>query len=143
VGRGVLAVNDKKYRSLAKYVGSIAKDLGLSHYDLQLHPEEPGGASDGNIALASYEGTYGRYTGTLRVHANFDAIPPESQRNAIIHELLHAHTEATRELLRTTLAPALGASAYEIFWAAYTQADERFTDALATAIADNYPLWEG
>lgn len=133
----------KQYRSLARYAGVLARELGLGHLDLTLDAEQPGHATDGSEAAASFEGTYGRYRGTMRVNPHFETYAPEEQRIIIIHELLHAHTEQVRELVRTTLPEAMGKPAYDVFMAAYTQADERMTDALATALADKFPLWEG
>jgi hypothetical protein len=136
-------VNDRQYRSLAKYAGVIAKELGLAHMDLVLDPGHPGEATDHSEAAASFEGVYGRYRGAIQVNARFETYTPEEQRVCIVHELLHAHTERQRELLRTSLPDAMGRSSYEVFMAAWTQLDELATDAVATAIAPKFPLWEG
>lgn len=136
-------MNERKYRSLAKYAGMVADGLGVGHLHISLHPESPGEAKDGSAAAASWEGTYGRNQGVIRVNPAFDTYPPEEQRVVIVHELLHAHTEALREHVRTSLAPVLGQSVFDVFMAGFTQHDERFTDALATAIAPSFPLWEG
>lgn len=133
----------RQYRSLAKYAGTIARELGLGHLDLTLDSSPSGHANDGSESAASFEGTYGRHRGVIRVNPNFDHYTPEEQRVTIIHELLHAHTEAMRELVRNALPPALGQAAFDVFMAAFTQADERFTDALSTGIANKFPLWEG
>jgi len=136
-------VNDRQYRSLAKYAGVIAKELGLGHMDLSLDAGHPGDAVDHSEAAASFEGVYGRHRGVIRVHQNFASFTPEEQRVCVVHELLHAHTERQRELLRTSLPDAMGRSSYEVFMAAWTQLDELATDAVSTAIAPKFPLWEG
>ena len=136
-------MNDKQYRSLARYAGRIAKELGLGHYDLSIHNEQAGETAEGETAAASFEGTYGRYCGVIRVNKHFDHYAPEDQRVYIVHELLHAHTEAVREFTRSALAGTMGREAYEVFMAGYRQQDERFTDALATSIAPKFPLWDG
>ena len=136
-------MTDKQYRSLARYTARIAKELGLSHMTLSLDTADPGGASDGTQAAASWEGVFGRHRGVIQVSREFDHFPPEHQRVYIVHELLHAHTEHVRALVRTSLAPVMGQQAFDVFMAGYTQADELATDALAEAIAPNYPLWEG
>jgi hypothetical protein len=136
-------VNDRQYRSLAKYAGVIAKELGLGHVDLSLDAETPGTTTDHSEAAASFEGIYGRHRGVVRVNPHFELYAPEEQRVCIVHELLHAHTERQRELLRTSLPDAMGRASYEVFMAAWTQLDELATDAVATAIAPKFPLWEG
>lgn len=136
-------MTDKQYRSLAKYAGQVAKELGLAHFNLSIHDEHVGETADGDTAAASFEGTYGRYCGVIRVNRNFDQYAPEDQRIYIVHELLHAHTEHLREFARTALIGTVGRDAFEVFWAGYRQQDELFTDALATAIAPKFPLWEG
>lgn len=136
-------MTEKQYRSLARYAGRIAKELRLDHIDLSLKSEGPGETKAGDAALASFEGTYGRHSGVIRVSHDFDHFPPEEQRIAILHELIHCHTEQIREYARISLMGALGREAYEVFWSGYTQQDELFTDALATALAPRFPLWDG
>ena len=136
-------MTDKQYRSLARYTAQIAKELGLGHLTMSLDTAGPGEGPEGAQAAASWEGVYGRHRGVIQVSRDFDHFPPEHQRVYIVHELLHAHTEQVRSLVRTSLAPVMGQAAYDVFMSAYTQADELATDALAEAIAPSYPLWEG
>lgn len=133
----------KQYRSLARYMAVIANEFGLRDWDVTLHAEEPGDGNDGGDALASVECVYGRRKAHIRVASAFDEVTPEEQRNAVLHELIHIHTEPMRALLRTTLPKIMGLPAFETFWPAFTQADEHATDAIAAAIGDKYPLWEG
>ena len=132
-------MSPKQYRSLARYMGQIAKEFGLKDWELTLHDEPP----DLDQALASVECVYGRRVAHIRVAPDFDHYTPESQRNAVLHELIHIHTEPVRALIRTALPSLIGAPAFEAFMAGFTQADEHATDAIAAAIAERYPIWEG
>ncbi|MCC6311345.1 MAG: hypothetical protein IT345_10565 [Trueperaceae bacterium] len=129
----------KQYRSLARYMASIAKDFGLRDWALTLHDEPP----DDPNALASVECVFGRRNAHVRVAQDFDQYPPEDQRTAILHELIHVHTEGLRALLRNSLPDLIGHPTFNALWAGVTQADEHATDALADAIAPYYPVWEG
>lgn len=127
----------RQYRSLARYIFSIAKDFGLRDWELTLASDPP----DSPSAIASFEAVYGRKRGIVRVSEGFEHESPEDQRNAILHELVHAHTAPAREYINRTLPSILGAAAWATFDAAYEQANEFSVDAIAAAIADRYPLW--
>jgi hypothetical protein len=135
-------MTDRQYRSLARYIFKLAKDLGLGHMELSLHAEPPEG-DHGLEAAASFEGTYGRQRGAIRVNKDFGHYSPVEQRHVIVHELIHAHTEHLREYVRTSLPGHLSQPAFQMFMSGYTQQDELFTDALADAIAPKFPLWDG
>ena len=129
----------KQYKSLARYIHSISKEFGLNDWDLRLHTEPP----DDETALAAVETVYGRRIAHIHVCADFDHYEPEAQRIAVIHELTHIHEAQVIDLIASTLPDARGKQAFAMFNAGWRQAMEHSTDAIATAIADKYPLWEG
>jgi hypothetical protein len=129
-------VTSKQYRSLAKYAGSIAADLGLRDWDIAIRDDPP----DDGGALASTECVYGRRQANIRFSPDFAHHAPEEQRTAVLHELLHVHLWAADQAVRDGLT-VLGSEAREVVYAGYNTAREYAVDAVATAIADRYPLW--
>ena len=122
-------------RSFAKYVAGIAKDMGLADWTLNFPPDpcdEP--------ALAEVDTTYGRRIATIRVCADFAHQSPETQRNAVIHELIHVHFAHERQAVFDVLG-LLGHEARDLATSSYRLGHEYGVDALADAIAPHYPLW--
>lgn len=132
-------MNDRARRSLAKYIFSIAKEFGLRDWDLYLMPEKP----PDEEAAASVRCVYGRRKANIYIGDDFWHSNPEEQRRIILHELIHVHQDQTLTLVEETLPDLLGKPAMFTFEKAYRQANEHGVDALAAAIADRYPLWEG
>ena len=129
-------MSPKEYRSLARYIASIAKDFGLRDWDLSLDSDPCD-----DDAIASVNTAYGRKAAVINVAADFEHYTPEAQRMAVIHELIHIHQAQIIDLIERTLPNAIGAAAFLMFNAAWRQAMEHSTDGLATAIADRYPIW--
>lgn len=129
----------KQYKSLAKYMSALARDYGLNDWDIRLHTEPP----EQDDALAAVSTVYGRRIAHISVASDFDQYEPEAQRIAILHELTHIHQAQERDLVTGILPDALGIPAFAMFEAGWRQAMEHGTDAIAAAIADRYPLWEG
>jgi hypothetical protein len=131
-------VTAKTYRSLTRYVAAIAEDFGLGDWEICVLDESP----DSATALASCEAVFGRRMANLRFSHAFFHSPPEDQRNTVVHELLHAHLAATDQAVEDHVG-LLGSEARVIARNTYNTAREYAVDALAAAIADKYPLWEG
>jgi hypothetical protein len=132
-------VTPRLRRSLARYIFTIAKEFGLRDWDMYLLGDPP----DTETAAASVECIYGRRKANIRVGVEFHHASPEEQREVVLHELIHVHFAQTRALIDEVLPDLLGKPAFVAFREAYRQADEHATDAIANAIADRYPLWEG
>jgi hypothetical protein len=131
-------VTAKTYRSLARYVDAIAADFGLRDWEITILDETP----DSATAIASCEAVFGRRVAHLRFSHAFFHSPPEDQRNTVIHELLHAHLAATDQAVEDHVG-LLGSESRVIARNTYNTTREYAVDALAAAIADKYPLWEG
>ena len=132
-------MSPKQYRSLAKYIKRCCVIYGLSEWHGELHTDPPANDS----AIASVETAYGRKIAVIRVCADFDEYEPQVQRCAIVHELTHIHEAQMIDLIDDRLPEALGKPAFVMFEAGWRQAMEHTTDAIATAIAPMFPLWEG
>lgn len=110
--------------------------MGLRDWTLNFQVE----SCDDPNALASVETVYGRKIANVQVSVDFSHYPPETQRAAIVHELIHVHFAQERQTVSDTL-DLLGVEAHAMAAAAYRQGHEYGVDGLADAIADHYPLW--
>jgi hypothetical protein len=136
VGRGVLALNHRQRRSLAKYVCTIGAELGLRDWELSFPCDAPADTD----ALASVECIYGRRRAAIRFSEDWLAQTPEDQRNAVVHELIHIHFAQERQAVEDALN-ALGRDAQALATDAFRVGHEYGVDGLASAIADHFPLW--
>lgn len=127
----------RQYRSLARYVSLIAAEMGLRDWTLSF-PHEA--SEDGT--LAEVDTTYGRKHATIRFCADWMTRPPEEQRHAVIHELLHVHFAQERQAVHDAFA-VLTHDASSLAADAYRLGHEYGVDGVADAIAHFYPLWEG
>ncbi len=129
----------KQYRSLARYIRSIADALGLRDWTFDLSHQP---AHDVN-EMASIECVFGRRFAVIQVCANFADLDPELQRHVVVHELLHAAMSGTHSYVYHSLPSLLGESGWSAFESAYRQQEEHATDGIAAAIGRGFPLWEG
>ena len=128
----------RQRRSLAKYVSSLAVTLALRDWTLEFPDEEP----DSGNAIASVECVYGRRLAIVRFRSDFVTQPCEEQRQVVLHELIHVQFAHRRQATQDALE-GIGREARQQAIDAITLGDEYGTDALAEAIAEFFPLWEG
>lgn len=128
----------KQRRSLARYTTDIAKGFGLGGWTLIFPPEPPSIDETG----AMVDTTYGRRVAHIRFADEFPSFPPEEQRHMVIHELLHIHFAHELQTVQDLLG-SMGREAQAVAGDAYRLGHEYGIDAIADAIADFYPLWEG
>lgn len=135
-------MTNRQMRSFCKWAGAIADEIGLRDWRINIHVA-PTTASDGNDAAASVTVIYGRKIAHIEISPEFERLDPEEQRHVMVHEFLHIHTRQTRDLICESLPSTLGRPAFDSFLSGWTLLDEHAIDALASAIARFYPLWEG
>lgn len=126
----------KQHRSLARYIARLAVEMGLRDWTFNYHTEP---CED--HALASVDTVYGRKIANVAVCADFDEQTPETQRNAVVHELIHVHFAYERQVVHD-LTEHLGNRRGSLAHDGYSLAHEYGVDGLADAIAQFYPLWE-
>jgi hypothetical protein len=131
-------VTPKQRRSLLRYILDIAVHMGLRDWTFSLEAEPCEDAHAATIAC-----TYGRKIASICVSQHWMTTAPEEQRHVIIHELVHVHLDSNLTLVEGSLPSQLGASAFSVFREAYRQHNEHATDAIASAIEEFIPLWEG
>lgn len=87
-------------------------------------------------------GTYGQKEVGVTFGEHFRERPAESQRETVVHELVHAHLDFCWKMVQTDLGDALGKPVYYVFCDSYRRAMEYAVDALAKTIAKDMPLIE-
>lgn len=126
---------DRDVEDLARYVRTIANMVGLRDYTVEVAPETP---SDGKVAECITED--GRASVALCFAGYFERLPPEEQRHAVVHELLHVHFARPAATISSDMREFLSETEHRLAWAAYKRQVEHSVDTLATAIADLLPL---
>lgn len=131
-------MTDRQWKSLGRYVRNVGNMLGLRDWTFLIdHQPETG------EALASITPTYGRKLASIQFCANWPNLEPETQRHAVVHELIHVHLAGARGYVYHALPSLLGEAAWSAFESAYRQQDELAVDGIADSIAAGFPLWEG
>lgn len=122
--------------ALGRYVRRVADLMGLRDWTLNIE-QEP--CDDENCAMCAP--TYGQKRASLSFAPHFrHDDSAESQRQTIVHELLHCVFAAEQDHIRLSLLKHLGQSTYDVFNDAYRQMHEYAIDGLADAIAPHMPL---
>lgn len=124
--------------ALEAYVSEVRASLRLDAWDVRLADEWP---DDGEDVYAQIDPCEQRWIATLRLGSGFWDLPPEDQRNTIVHELLHLHH------VRLTDVTRLGAWRHQVGQALYDhlvdqvkREAELMVDALASVLAPFVPL---
>jgi hypothetical protein len=131
----VAIVKKRDRKALGEYVRWVANELELRDWVIELD------RSPCDLDCAGYALCIdGQRHITIALAAGFRDYPPAEQRETIVHELLHAHTEACWRMVQTDLAEPLGKIAYYVFCDSYRRAMEYQVDALSKAIAPRLPL---
>lgn len=129
----------EQYKIVTKYVSELQNQLLLR--DEEIHIEDEGPSQEGSNA---HNRLYWELKECyIRFCENFAEMPAESQRESVVHELVHV---ILRDLCSSTayLESLLGVSAYTIFRKLFNRDLEKATDHLAKAISPFFPLinWE-
>jgi hypothetical protein len=129
-------VKKRDRRALADYIRTIADEMGLRDWDVQLEPEPCG---DGNAA--HMRATFGRKLAKISVEKDFKtAQTPEEQRDSIVHELVHCHFESMASMVRCDLERIVGQPTDQVFFNGFERQFEYGVDAMACALAKHLPL---
>jgi hypothetical protein len=119
---------------IARYARRVADLLGLRDYIVSVDDRSP---PAGQIAECVTQD--GRAEVLLRFCDSFGFLPPDEQRHAVVHELLHPHFDRPARVVADT-APLIEDAAYAILVAGYRRHVEIAVDTLAAALAPMMPL---
>ncbi len=109
-------------KALSAYIRSIADQLGLSDWNLNLLREPCGDDYNAQVRII-----YGRKVADIRVSAEFRGFDLERVRRTVVHELIHLHFAACTQAL-------------DVFFSAWLRDFEYGIDWVATTIAPRLPL---
>jgi hypothetical protein len=123
-----LRIEDERRLSWQAYFREVADRMRLKDWTVEVAPDPP--ADSG--ALAEVVCTYGRLWATVRLGDGFLVRSPEEQRHAVVHELVHCHTDLAAQIALEAMPEAVKA--------VFRRLKEHETDALAEIIAPHMPL---
>lgn len=130
-------------KELGRYVRYVADEMGLRDWHLELLAEPPDGQAigDDHITLADVSPSPGRRHATIRFCADFRELNPETQRMAVVHELVHLHLAPLQHQCENDLsAEMLGGPASHVFFCGFRRNLEYAVDAMTCALAPHLPL---
>lgn len=127
----------RQRKALGAYVRSVANDLELRDWTFDVSRDEP---SD-DTHFAAIRCTYGRKRATIKFRDDFYTDSAIEQREAVCHELIHAHLSGI-EWQFANIGNHVSRDAYDMIWGGLKDQVEFATDALAVALAKHLPLPE-
>jgi len=128
-------VTKAQHRALQAYVDTVKDRLGLRDWAIRVHEDE---APEG--AMAFFWAATAQKVGLILVCEDFFEFGAREQRNAVAHELLHAHHAPNFHVIRDVVPELMSAKAYEPFRAHWEQTHEYAIDGVAKAIAQFLPM---
>lgn len=130
--------SEEQANALQLYIWTIRDIFRLHHWDVYLANQY---AEDS--AQASVHPLYGRHVAAIYINKNWFNYPPEDQRNAMVHEILHiVHNEQT-DVVRVGYSSAMPSHKVgNAFWALFERETEMMVDHLANCLSEFFPLME-
>lgn len=133
-------MDEERRRYWQAYVDELRQLMELRDWEVRLEREP----TNRDEAFANVECLYGRKLAALKLSEDWEEHPPEAQRWAIAHELIHCHLTHAADLVNDgLLANELGDTSYHLFKRAFLRAFEYGVDGIAKAWADSLPLPPG
>lgn len=129
-------VKARRRREIADYLRALADRLELRDWVVRF-VDEP--SDEGTLAQVTV--VYGRRWLDVQVCAKFLDLPADEQRQALAHELIHAHLDAIEGVMRDARAAhAVPRRVGALIVEAQHRAIEHAVDALADVVAPHLPL---
>lgn len=131
-----------RYQELERYVRARADELGLRDWSVELKFTPLDEDGDEAEADGKCEVIYGRKHALIYLPRDFNERPRDDQRQLLIHELLHCHTDGVEVLIRSghALAFYIGEAQVGLLRSAMHERVELAVDGIADAIAAKFPL---
>ncbi len=124
---------------LVEYVTTLQHALGLGHWLIYVEDVEPTGDDDTpaeKTEAETFPRSYG-FVASIRVTSDLFGQDPDNARRCVLHELLHLHLHHwVWDIEHTVEKIGVSAVARDLLNNGY----ERVVDAIAQAIAPQYPL---
>lgn len=128
--------------ALADYVRDIADRMHLRDWAVLVSDDPDDAPEDGidDERCATFRGTLGRRAAFIWINREWwEQATPEERRQTIVHELIHAHEHASREVVIHALTVYPRRTA-EVLQGIYDVQAEYAIDTLADVIAPYLPL---
>ena len=126
----------KRRRQVATYLRDLADRMELRDWTVRFLHEPCGDGS-----LAECRVVYGRKWVDVQVCSRFFDMPPDEQRQTLVHELVHCHFDAVEGVMRDARqAKAFPKRARRVVEHAQHRAVEHGVDAVAEALAPHMPM---
>lgn len=129
-------MTDDQYAFWTAYVRAIADQLGLRDWNVIINRDIP----ETDFRACAHPAR-GRRSGGITLAQLFFNGSPEEQRQTIIHELLHMHTDDVDTAV-FHVKEQLGSDVLHVLFTTVRDRIEFVVDNVATAIAPFYPLPE-
>ena len=130
-------MTEKQRLAVADYIGKIADELGLMDWEIALETEA---APDDCYAMVDSHTQ--RRRASIKLCRDFFSLPPETQRMAMVHELIHCHLENATNVLKVDMCKAsiMTQQMYDLIWNSYYRQMELAVDGITMAIKGKFPL---
>lgn len=122
-------------RVLVNYIRDCADRMGLKDWQFDISARDPQSG-----AIASTEVWADSHTATIWIGSQFWKYGPRMQREVIVHEVFHWHTDKLIRAVREVYRKTLGREAWELAYDALKQQHELTVDAAASAWAREFPF---
>lgn len=131
--RALTQLDETTRRIIINYIRAVADKMGLRDWQFELD-DKP--VEDGKIAQTEVWGS--SKTATIWLGSAFWKYGPRLQRETIVHELTHWHSDAFYMLARK-MVKSLGREAYDIATDSLHAQQELMVDAISAAWAREMP----
>lgn len=124
-------VSGEEVLTLSEWFERAKNTLGLGEWVVNVEwtdlPED---------VYARVHAAYARREATIKLGEEYLKATPESQRETLVHELLHLHFAPLDEYVADSIKTSMGPQAYVLFEAAFDLFEERAIDAIAVAVSN-------
>ena len=125
----------KEQRKLVQeYVNECAEVMLLADWDIRVRRK----IRPGILACVVTNNDFNR--ADINLGSKWSKQSRAEKRVTIAHELIHVHTRSVETLIVSDLPNLISTKEHNLFWAAYTHADERFTSQLSRVLGPSLPL---
>jgi hypothetical protein len=114
----------------------------VTQYDADLSPSDLlRGTSNEQTPACEMLALHGRKRAVISLARDFSTLPSGEQKHALVHELVHIHFAAARDVVRLELAEAraMGQSEYSLLFWNFDRHLEYGVDALAEVLSKGLP----
>jgi hypothetical protein len=129
----------RRAKNVQAYAEELASWMGLTDWTLQVLTDSP----SEETSMAEIDCIYGQRLGKIALSDDWDSYKPETQRDTLVHELVHAILAPYSQMADDMLDALVSATQAAPAKAALSNVEEWITDAVALAWGQHLPLPKG